>query len=171
MPSAVISVHLDHRFLPHSIISYSTLFYSTSFYPIQFLLFLFSEHCYLLHLVLLSPPHYSITLHIYLSSFRLHTLRLPFYLLHLTTLLLSSTPSPTSTFFAAIASQMLMDYISGRLGGHTDVTLASRIVRVIIAGNSVVTGDIAKGKDRYATFYGFHSPLPYSVTQQLNSAT
>jgi hypothetical protein len=43
---------------------------------------------------------------------------------------------------------MLMDFISGRLGGKEDVQLASKIVRVIVAGNSVVTGDVTKGKDR-----------------------
>ena len=43
---------------------------------------------------------------------------------------------------------MLMDYISGRLGGLNDIKLASKIVRVIVAGNSVVTSDVTKGKDR-----------------------
>ena len=43
---------------------------------------------------------------------------------------------------------MLMDFISGRLGGLNDIKLASKIVRVIVAGNSVVTGDVTKGKDR-----------------------
>ena len=46
------------------------------------------------------------------------------------------------------ASQMLMDFISGRLGGVNDIKLASKIVRVIVAGNSVVANDVTKGKDR-----------------------
>ena len=43
---------------------------------------------------------------------------------------------------------MLMDFISGRLGGLNDIKLASKIVRVIVAGNSVVANDVTKGKDR-----------------------
>jgi hypothetical protein len=50
--------------------------------------------------------------------------------------------------FLVFAAQMLMDYISGRLGGLNDIKLASKIVRVIVAGNSVVTSDVTKGKDR-----------------------
>ena len=50
--------------------------------------------------------------------------------------------------FPVFAAQMLMDYISGRLGGPNDIKLASKVVRVIVAGNSVVTSDVTKGKDR-----------------------
>jgi hypothetical protein len=59
--------------------------------------------------------------------------------------LLSNYSLPHILVFAA---QMLMDYISGRLGGLNDIKLASKIVRVIVAGNSVVTSDVTKGKDR-----------------------
>lgn len=51
-------------------------------------------------------------------------------------------------FIIVFAAQMLMDYISGRLGGPNDIKLASKIVRVIVAGNSVVPSDVTKGKDR-----------------------
>ena len=51
---------------------------------------------------------------------------------------------------SALASHMLMDFISGRLGGVEDIKLASQVVRVIVAGNSVVTTDVVKGKDRCA---------------------
>ena len=42
-----------------------------------------------------------------------------------------------------------MEFIAGRLGGEKDILLASQVVRVIVAGNSVVTTDVIRGKDRY----------------------
>ena len=51
-------------------------------------------------------------------------------------------------YYTALASQLLMDFISGRLGGEKEIKIASQVVRVIVAGNSVVTTDVVKGKDR-----------------------
>ena len=44
---------------------------------------------------------------------------------------------------------MLMNFISGGLEGLNGIRLASKIVRVIVAGNSVVANDVTKGKDRW----------------------
>jgi DNA polymerase delta subunit 2 len=48
-----------------------------------------------------------------------------------------------------LASQLLMDYIAGRLGGEKDIKTASQIVRVVVAGNSVAAADTVKGTERY----------------------
>lgn len=48
--------------------------------------------------------------------------------------------------------QMLFDFISGRLGSEEDVVKASRIARVVVAGDSVSQSDSADlGKDRYTS--------------------
>jgi len=42
---------------------------------------------------------------------------------------------------AALAMQMLADFLAGRLGSNDDAQLASRVTRVIVCGNSVVSTD------------------------------
>lgn len=51
----------------------------------------------------------------------------------------------------ALARQLLVDFISGRLGGPTERALASRVARVIIAGNSVAPTVPVSTRDRFAT--------------------
>ena len=48
-----------------------------------------------------------------------------------------------------LAAQLLMDFVAGRLGGTEDVRLASRVVRVIVAGNSVTEATVQVGKERF----------------------
>lgn len=44
--------------------------------------------------------------------------------------------------------QMLVEYLSGEVGGHEDQTIASQITRLIIAGNSLLSvADIENGPE------------------------
>lgn len=44
--------------------------------------------------------------------------------------------------------QMLVEYLSGEVGGHDDQTIASQITRLIIAGNSLLpVADIENGTE------------------------
>ena len=46
-----------------------------------------------------------------------------------------------------LSSQLLVDFIAGRLGGDDEVRIASRIVRVVIAGNSMAQPDSNNAKE------------------------
>lgn len=44
--------------------------------------------------------------------------------------------------------QMLVEYLSGEVGGHDDQTIASQITRLIIAGNSLLSvADVENGTE------------------------
>ena len=44
--------------------------------------------------------------------------------------------------------QMLVEYLSGEVGGHDDQTIASQITRLVIAGNSLLSvADIENGTE------------------------
>ena len=46
-----------------------------------------------------------------------------------------------------LSSQLLIDFIAGRLGGDDDIRIASRIVRVIVAGNSIAQPESSSTKE------------------------
>ena len=50
----------------------------------------------------------------------------------------SNNNNNNSAAASELSVQLLMDFVSGRLGGAADIALASKIVRVVVAGNSVV---------------------------------
>lgn len=44
--------------------------------------------------------------------------------------------------------QMLVEYLSGEVGGHDDQTIASQITRLIVAGNSLLSvADVENGAE------------------------
>jgi DNA polymerase delta subunit 2 len=46
----------------------------------------------------------------------------------------------------SLSLQILADFVGGRLGGPEDIALASKIVRVVIAGDSLASAEISKRK-------------------------
>ena len=75
----------------------------------------------------------------------------------------SPSPSAMAAATAAAAAaelsvQLLMDFVSGRLGGAADIALASRIVRVVVAGNSVVETTVRT--EHSSSFLSLLSLLP-----------
>ncbi len=59
-----------------------------------------------------------------------------------------SLGSTDSSAVHDVAVQLLMDFMGGRFGDRQYSQLASRIVRMIIAGNSVVPADASAVKER-----------------------
>jgi DNA polymerase delta subunit 2 len=54
----------------------------------------------------------------------------------------------TSTEPLVLASQMLIDFICGRLGGDSEIKTACNIAKVIFAGNLISTAEVGKGTGR-----------------------
>ena len=44
---------------------------------------------------------------------------------------------------------MLADFLAGRLGGPADVSLAARVCRVVVAGDSVTAADKTLAREKY----------------------
>lgn len=49
---------------------------------------------------------------------------------------------------ASLSTQLLADFLGGRIGDDDDIELASRVCRVIIAGDSIYTTSDASSKDQ-----------------------
>ena len=71
------------------------------------------------------------------------------YLLLVSGLQVGAATNSNSSATSDLSVQLLMDFVSGRLGGAADVALASKIVRVVVAGNSVVETTVQPGKERF----------------------
>ena len=71
------------------------------------------------------------------------------YLLLVSGLQVGATTNNNSSATSDLSVQLLMDFVSGRLGGAADIALASKIVRVVVAGNSVVETTVQPGKERF----------------------
>lgn len=68
----------------------------------------------------------------------------PLYIMFASGFEIGSTPSEPFI----LASQMLIDFICGRLGGESEIKTAGQIAKVIFAGNLISTAEVDKGTGR-----------------------
>lgn len=88
----------------------------------------------------------------------------PSYLLFVSDLRVGGNPA-TDAPEVALARQLLVDFISGRLGGPSERALASKITRVIVAGNSVAPTTPVSTRDRFASTKAQQHDLGAPTTQ------
>ena len=87
----------------------------------------------------------------------------PSYLLFVSDLRVGNNPT-TDAPELALARQLLVDFLSGRLGGPTERTLASRVARIVVAGNSVAPAPVTT-RDRFASAKAQQHELGTPTTQ------